>query len=820
MAASAISMTAQDKNGGYPITQVPFTKVKVAQNTFWGQRLKASQEVTIPLAFSKSEETGRYTNFSNAAQHIKDPSKVFEIKNGTYSFDDTDPYKTIEGASYLLQTYPNAKFKGGRLDKYVDSVIAVIASGQEPDGYLYTSRTQNPQHPHSWAGSKRWERVEDLSHEFYNLGHLCEAAVAHYYATGKKNFLNVAIKYADCVCREVGDKPGQASVVPGHQIAEMGLAKLYIATGDKKYLDLAKFFLDKRGKRDPEWKQSRGGLYDKDGYFHSLSDYSQSHKPVVDQDEAVGHAVRAGYMYAGMADIAALTGDKAYVDAIDRIWDNIVGKKYYITGGVGATASGEAFGANYELPNMSAYCETCAAIAQVYLNYRLFLLHGDSKYYDALERSLYNGVISGISIDGGKFFYPNPLQSIGQHQRQPWFGCACCPSNAARFIPSLPQYIYAVKDNSLYINLFNSNTVNVKVGKKNVTLSQQTNYPWDGDVALTINNGAGNYALNIRIPGWVKNEVVPSNLYTYSDTKRLGYTVKVNGKPVGGELKQGYFVIDRAWKKGDKVDIHFDMEARTVRANGKVAADKGRVSVERGPIVYCAEWPDNKCDVLSVLINQEPKFTLGSEEIMNTKVQTLTTDAQTLNFSKEGKLQTTDEKLVLIPYYAWNHRGAGKMTVWIPQDLNATTPALPASIASESKVSASTRNLPALSSINDRLVPADENDRSVPYTHWWPKKNTTEWLAYDFAKAETVSSATVYWFDDAPWGGCRVPESWKLYYKNDAGEWVAVKNLNSYDVVKGSANIVNFEPVKTTAMKLEIKQPKEYSCGLFEWSVK
>lgn len=820
MAASAISMTAQDKNGGYPITQVPFTKVKVAQNTFWGQRLKASQEVTIPLAFSKSEETGRYTNFSNAAQHIKDPSKVFEIKNGTYSFDDTDPYKTIEGASYLLQTYPNAKFKGGRLDKYVDSVIAVIASGQEPDGYLYTSRTQNPQHPHSWAGSKRWERVEDLSHEFYNLGHLCEAAVAHYYATGKKNFLNVAIKYADCVCREVGDKPGQASVVPGHQIAEMGLAKLYIATGDKKYLDLAKFFLDKRGKRDPEWKQSRGGLYDKDGYFHSLSEYSQSHKPVVEQDEAVGHAVRAGYMYAGMADIAALTGDKAYIDAIDRIWDNIVGKKYYITGGVGATASGEAFGANYELPNMSAYCETCAAIAQVYLNYRLFLLHGDSKYYDALERSLYNGVISGISIDGGKFFYPNPLQSIGQHQRQPWFGCACCPSNAARFIPSLPQYIYAVKDNSLYVNLFNSNTVNVKVGKKNVTLSQQTNYPWDGDVALTINNGAGNYALNIRIPGWVKNEVVPSNLYTYSDTKRLGYTVKVNGKPVEGELKQGYFVIDRAWKKGDKVDIHFDMEARTVRANGKVAADKGRVSVERGPIVYCAEWPDNKCDVLSVLINQEPKFTLGSEEIMNTKVQTLTTDAQTLNFSKEGKLQTTDEKLVLIPYYAWNHRGAGKMTVWIPQDLNATTPALPASIASESKVSASTRNLPALSSINDRLVPADENDRSVPYTHWWPKKNTTEWLAYDFAKAETVSSATVYWFDDAPWGGCRVPESWNLYYKNDAGEWVTVKNLNSYDVVKGSANIVNFEPVKTTAMKLEIKQPKEYSCGLFEWSVK
>lgn len=533
MAASvAVSMAAQDKNGGYPITQVPFTKVKVAQNTFWGQRLQASQDVTIPLAFSKSEETGRYTNFSNAAAHLKDPSKVFEIKKGTYSFDDTDPYKTIEGASYLLQTYPNARFKGGRLDKYVDSVIAVIASGQEPDGYLYTSRTQNPEHPHDWAGRKRWERVEDLSHEFYNLGHLCEAAVAHYYATGKRNFLNVAIKYADCVCREVGDKPGQASVVPGHQIAEMGLAKLYIATGDKKYLDMAKFFLDKRGKRDTAWKQTPNGLYDNDGYYHRLDDYSQSHRPVLEQDEAVGHAVRAGYMYAGMADVAALTGDKRYIDAIDRIWENIVGKKYYITGGVGATASGEAFGKNYELPNMSAYCETCAAIAQVYLNYRLFLLHGDSKYYDALERSLYNGVISGISIDGGKFFYPNPLQSMGQHQRQEWFGCACCPSNAARFIPSLPQYIYAVKDNSLYINLFNSNTVNVKVGKTAVTLSQQTGYPWNGDVTLKIEGGAGKYALNIRIPGWVKGEVMPSNLYTYADGKRLGYTVKVNGQEV------------------------------------------------------------------------------------------------------------------------------------------------------------------------------------------------------------------------------------------------------------------------------------------------
>lgn len=794
---------AQSENAGYPITPVPFTAVKVTPGTFWGQRLEASRNVTIPLAFSKCESERRYTNFSNAAEHLKDPSKVFKVDGVMgYSFDDTDPYKTLEGAAYLLQTYPKAQFKGKSLDKYCDSVIAVIASAQEPDGYLYTARTQNPEHPHGWAGTKRWEKVEDLSHEFYNLGHLCEAAVAHYNATGKKTLLNIACKYADCVVREVGDKPGQACVVPGHQIAEMGLAKLYLATGKKEYLDQAKFFLDKRG------------------YTTIKTEYSQSHIPVLQQDEAVGHAVRAGYMYAGMADVAALTGDKGYIDAIDRIWDNIISKKYYITGGVGATSSGEAFGKNYELPNMSAYCETCAAIAQVYLNYRLFLLHGDSKYYDALERTLYNGVISGISIDGGRFFYPNPLQSMGQHQRQAWFGCACCPSNAARFIPSLPQYIYAVKDNHFYVNLFAGNETTVKVGGKNITFEQKTNYPWDGDITMTMKKASGQFALNIRIPGWVRGEVVPSDLYTYADGKHLGYSVKLNGEEVKADLQNGYFVIDRKWKSGDKVSVHFDMEPRVVKANGKVQADKGRAEIEHGPLVYCAEWPDNNCDVLSVLLNQEPKFTMGTKEIQETTVQTITTDAQTLSFDTSGRLTTKDERLVLIPYYAWAHRGNGNMTVWIPIDLNATNPALPPSIASESKIEASANRLPALSAINDRLVPADANDRSVPYTHWWPKNNSTEWLAYTFKEAATVSSSTVYWFDDGPWGGCRVPKSWKLYYKTESGDWAEVKNPSSYGTGKGVANIVNFDPVRTTAMKLEIVQPERHSCGVFEWSVK
>ena len=459
-----------NSSAGYPISPVPFTSVKVT-DSFWGQRLKASREVTIPLAFSKCEETGRYRNFQMAA-HPSPDNKVTG-----YSFDDTDVYKTIEGASYLLQTYPDEKLK-----RYIDSVLVIVAAAQEPDGYLYTARTMNPDHPHEWAGSERWEKVEELSHEFYNLGHMIEGAIAHYQATGQRNFLDIAIRYADCVCREIGPNEGQLVRVPGHQIAEMALAKLYVVTGDRKYLDEAKFFLDMRGRTERR------------------DEYSQAHKPVVEQDEAVGHAVRAAYMYSGMADVAALTGDTAYVAAIERIWDNVVGKKLYITGGIGATNNGEAFGANYELPNMSAYCETCAAIGNVYWNYRLFLMNGESKYYDVLERTLYNGVLSGISLDGGSFFYPNPLESMGQHQRSPWFGCACCPSNACRFIPSVPGYIYAVKGDSLYVNLFIADEAEVEVGGTRVGLRQTTSYPWQGDITLDVTKPLGREAF-LRLIG-------------------------------------------------------------------------------------------------------------------------------------------------------------------------------------------------------------------------------------------------------------------------------------------------------------------------------
>ena len=667
----ALTMQAQKKTNGYPITQVPFTAVKIAPNSFWGDRIHAAREVTIPLAFQKCEETHRYENFNMAAYTLQHPgheklqTPEWDVsKFMGFSFDDTDVYKTIEGASYVLQTYPDKK-----LQQYIDSVLDIVAAAQEPDGYLYTARTINPEHPHHWAGKKRWEVEDFLSHELYNLGHMVDAACAHYQATGSDKFLNIAKRYADCVVREVGAQPGQACVVPGHQIAEMALARLYVLTGEKKYLDEAKFLLDYRG------KTGRKDIY------------SQSDKPVVEQTEAWGHAVRAGYMYAGMADVAALTGDQDYLKAIDAIYNNIVSKKYYITGGVGARHQGEAFGADYELPNLTSYNETCAAISMVYLFHRMFLLHGDAKYIDCMERTLYNGVISGMSVDGGRFFYPNPLASDGKYafnadntvERQPWFGCACCPSNLCRFIPSFPGYMYAVKGRDLYVNLFAGNTATIQVEGKDVELEQQTNYPWDGDISINIKkNKAKAFNLMVRVPGWVDRTPVPSDLYRFSDDVLGTYSVKVNGQPVKAELTKGYLNINRQWKKGDVVSIHFDMPVRTVKANGHVVDDRGRVAVERGPLVYCAEGADNKdFSIFNFLMPRQPRFNVAEhtittkQSVQSFSVKAITVGGQVVDTNQQGEASVKPATLTMIPYYAWNHRGPGLMEVWMPQSISA-----------------------------------------------------------------------------------------------------------------------------------------------------
>lgn len=627
LACAALVMSCAPKQADfadfYPIGPIAFTEVQVSDE-FWSDRLEASREVTIPLAFSKCEETGRYDNFVRATK----PDSTYKV--GGFSFDDTDVYKTIEGASYLLQSYPDAE-----LEAYIDSVLVLVAAAQEDDGYLNTARQMNPWHPHDWMGSERWSKVEDLSHEFYNLGHMLEGAIAHYQATGKRNFLDIAIRYADCVCEAIGPGEDQLVRVPGHQIAEMALAKLYLVTGEQKYLDQAKFFLDMRG------------------YTEIKGQYSQSHKPVLEQDEAVGHAVRAEYMYSGIADVAALTGEQAYIDAIDKIWENIVTKKMYITGGVGSRGSGESFGRNYELPNLTSYCETCAAIGNVYFNHRMFLLHGESKYYDVLERSLYNGLISGVSLDGGAFFYPNPLESDGRHHREPWFGCACCPSNISRFIPSVPGYVYAATDDALYVNLYLSNSMTHSLDGKRVSVSQKTAYPWSGDVLVTIDeNKAGEFTLKLRIPGWVRGEVVPGDLYEYADDKSSEYTVMVNGETCSSELVDGYFCIKRDWKAGDQIALNMTMEPRYVQAHPEVKADEGRLAVTKGPIVYCAEWPDNEgINVREATLDREETMTWEHNSELLHGIDVITT-----------------QSLTLIPYYAWCHRGSGDMIVWLKEE--------------------------------------------------------------------------------------------------------------------------------------------------------
>lgn len=628
---------------GYPIEPVPFTSVKV-DDGFWSQRLEASRSTTVPLAFAKCEESGRYQNFIKATT----PCDTFTV--GGFPFDDTDVYKTIEGASYLLQTYPDPK-----MEAYIDSVLLLVAAAQEPDGYLNTSYTMNPAHPHPWMSPRRWEKVENLSHEFYNLGHMIEGAVAYWRATGKRNFLDIAIRYADCVCREIGQGEQQTDCVPGHQIAEMALAKLYLATGDPKYLAQAKYFLDRRG------------------YTKRKDKYSQAHKPVVEQDEAVGHAVRAMYMYAGMADVAALTGDSAYIEAIDRIWHNIVNKKYYLTGGIGARHAGESFGDNYELPNHEAYCETCAAIGNVYVNHRLFLLHGDARYYDVLERTLYNGLLSGISLGGDAFFYPNPLASDGGYSRQPWFGCACCPSNLSRFIPSLPGYVYAVDDKNVYVNLYLGNDAALDVAGKRVRLRQSGDYVWNGKVRVSVtDNRAGEFTMKLRIPGWAQNRPVPGDLYAYTDSLPGGFSLTVNGQQVQAAVSdKGYVDVTRRWKKGDVVDLSFDMHPSYVIANQKVKADRGRVAVERGPVVYCAEWPDNTFDIGTVVVNTNNRLAPVDTDKLG-GVTELQTDAQVLVRSDDGRLSVDDVTLTLIPYYAWANRGdSGKMAVWLPSEPSA-----------------------------------------------------------------------------------------------------------------------------------------------------
>lgn len=781
-----------------PIQEVPFTQVHI-EDQFWSPRIETNRTVSIPSAFKECEKNGRFDNFALAAGMIKGEHQ------GDFSFDDTDPYKVIEGASYSLAVKYDPK-----LDHYLDSVITIIAAAQEPDGYLTTCVTNKCTRLSGWWGSSRWEKIN--SHELYNSGHLYEAAVAHYRATGKRTLLDVAIKNADLVCQVFGPNEGQKHVPSGHPIIEMALAKLYKVTGDEKYLNMAKYFVEETG---------RGT----DG--HRLNAYSQDHKPILQQDEIVGHAVRAGYLYSGVADVAALTHDTAYFHALTRLWENLVSKKLFITGGMGSRPQGEGFGPNYELNNHTNYCETCASIANVYWNYRMFLATGEAKYMDVLERALYNGVISGVSLSGDKFFYDNPLESMGEHERQRWFGCACCPGNVTRFMASVSNYVYATQGNDIYVNLYIQGKSEMKTADNQVQLVQTTGYPWEGKVSIQVKpEKESEFAIRLRIPGWLQSTPVASDLYAYT-TPAEKYTLKVNGSTVKPAEGDGYATIVRTWKPDDVIELELPMEVRRVKANDQVEDDRGMLAMERGPIVYCLEGIDQPDSVVfNKFIPADAKIDVTFDANLLKGVMVLSGTAKEV--AKDGSIKDVPFKAV--PYSTWNNRGAGQMEVWVADSKDRAVPTPEPTIASKAKTfniqAPIQKDAPESASIetpawgvNDQWEPKRSSDISKPYFYWWLKRGSLETLAYEFDQPYTVSNVQVYWLDfDHYDGNYRVPASWKLYYK-DGNSWEEVEALNEYGVKKDCYNSLDFKPVKTTGLKIAAQLQKGESGGIIEWKV-
>ncbi len=774
-------------NRDYPITPIPFLSVRITDN-FWSNKIKTNHEITIPIAIAQSDETGRIDNFKIAGG----------LQEGSfcsiYPFDDSDVYKIIEAASYSIQTFPDEK-----MEKTIDSLIYFISVAQEEDGYLYTNRTieQNGD-LHPWAGEDRWQLVNELSHELYNVGHMYEAAAAHYTATGKRTLLDIAIKNADLIVKTFG--PGKTENYPGHQEIEIGLVKLYRITGKTEYLETAKFFLDARGREGV-------GKPDK---------YNQSHIPVVDQTEAVGHSVRATYMWTAMADVAAIAGNKDYIKAINTVWHDVVDTKYYINGGIGSTSSHEGFGPPFDLPNMTAYNETCAGVGNAMWNHRMFLMTGEAKYMDVLERTMYNNILTGVSYSGDRFFYPNPLSSFGQYERSAWFGCACCPPNVARFLPSMPGYIYAQDESDIYVNLFISSATSFTVNGAELQVSQQSGMPWAGDVKVKIETHKPIAAnLKFRIPGWVMNRPVPGELYHYKNEPKEMIKIKLNGEIQNIQPdNKGYVSFNRSWESGDLIEIVLPMEVKIVSARKEVTEDLDKVAIERGPVLYCAEESDNGT-VLNIVLDENAEFTSEFNPDLFGGIVTIKTTARKARRNKNNDIILSDSKpLKLVPYHLWSNRGPGEMRVWLPTSISATKP-LPAPSIAYSSTLTSSGGSGMLSSMTDQEKPGSSGDQSNPYFHWWPKKGTWEWVQFDFSEKEKISNVKVYWFDDRPHGGTRIPDTWEVVYKKD-NNWIPVNSTSEYLVENNAWSSITLDPVETNAIRIKVKLSKEYAAGIHE----
>lgn len=616
-------------------------------DSFWKPRLETNRRVTIPHILDKNEETGRVANFEKAAG----------LREGPYEgrrFNDTDVYKIIEAASYVLAQEHDAE-----LDARIDALIELIAAAQREDGYLFPAYTIDPENPAPGVGTEPWVHVEAGSHELYNAGHLIEAAVAHHRATGKRSLLDVAIRFADHIDEEFG--PDGNHSIPGHEEIELALVKLADHTGEDRYLELARFFLDQRG------GDSHGRGYPEDTPFaiYNDRDYKQDHAPVIEQSEATGHAVRATYLYTGMADVAARTEAPGYREALDRIWEDLVSHKLYVTGGVGSRDTFESFGEDYELPNATAYTETCAAIGNDLWNHRMFLSTGDPAYLDVLERVLYNGTLSGVSVEGDSFFYTNPLESAGEVGRSEYFEVACCPANLARLMALLPGFIYATEGNTVYVNLFIGSEATIELPAGRVRIRQQTEYPWDGSVRLEIEpERPMEVEVALRIPGWALERPVPSDLYTFanedpSDGPVVRYSeLEVPTRPgqYGELVRVGGPIEEEA-----VIELELPMPVRRVRSQPSVEENTGKVALQRGPLVYAVEAADNGGSALDIVLPDEAGLRAEFDPALLGGM-TLVHAPATRNVDGAAR----EHELVAVPYFAWANRGAGEMAVWIP----------------------------------------------------------------------------------------------------------------------------------------------------------
>ena len=762
-----------------PATAVPFTQVKV-RDQFWAPRIATNREKSLAHNFKWCEQTGRISNFAKAAGQL--PGK-FE---GIY-FNDSDVYKVLEAASYSL-----ADRREPKLEKTVDEIIAKIAAAQQPNGYLNSFFTLV-------APEKKWTELQS-KHEMYCGGHMIEAAVAHYRATGKRTFLDVAVKFANHLLDTFG--PDKRHEIDGHEEIELALVKLYQVTNDDRYAKLARFFIDIHG--DAAQRQRLFGPY------------CQDHMPVREQSEIVGHAVRAMYLYSGVADVASLSGDRGLVAAMDRLWHDVVERKLYITGGIGARHAGEAFGDPYELPNRTAYCETCAAIGLAFWAHRLNLMHSDAQYADVLERTMYNGILSGVGLDGEKFFYVNPLASAGNHHRQPFFGCACCPPNVARLMSSMPGYVYAQSGRDIFVNLYAASTAKLTLGDTRVTCTQATRYPWDGQVRLGLELAQPEtFAMHLRIPQWAAD-----------------CTVRVNGESQLLQLVRGYARLERAWKSGDAIELDLPLEIQRMEAHPLVKDDAGRVALQRGPIVYCFEQVDQEMPVRTIILAKDPKFVVEHRPDLLGGVTVVK------GVDVHGK------PILAVPYYAWDHRQPGPMAVWVYQDGKSKTadpndpawkgklyrrldpgrlgPSEPLTLSLAERMVATASHChasDAVGALNDEIEPGNSNDHNIPRFTWWDHRGKREWVQYDFDENRKVSTVAVYWFDDSPRKGhCRIPQSWSLMYR-EGEAWKPVSGAGSYGVEVDKYNRVSFDPVTTSAVRIEVELQREYSGGVLEWRV-